>query len=79
METRQKTENSSLEFAEREIAGFAEEKASLTATNQRLMEENMVMKDEVMELKAMVEVLKSRHMHRKGLVAEPRSPVLAGS
>jgi len=71
IQMRQLAENSSLEFAEREIAAYADEKGSLTATNERLTEENLILKDEVMELKAMVEVLKNR----RGLVSEPRSPV----
>jgi predicted RNase H-like nuclease (RuvC/YqgF family) len=76
MQMRQRAESAGLEYAEREIAGYAEEKASLTTTNHRLGEENMILKDEVMELKAMVEVLKSQHTNRRGLVSEPsRSPV----
>lgn len=73
---RQRADNSNLQFAEREIADCAEEKDSLNTTNRRLMEENMILKDEVMELKAMVEVLKSQHTNHRGLVFEPRSPVV---
>lgn len=71
---RQREENSSIEFAEREMAASADEKGTLIATNERLTEENMTLRDEVMELKAMVEVLKNR----RGLVSEPRSPTSPG-
>lgn len=76
MHMRQRAESPSLEFAEREMASYAEEKGTLTETNERLKDENMTLKEEVMELKAMVEVLKSQHTNHRGLVSEPRSPVL---
>jgi hypothetical protein len=63
MQMRQREENSSLDFAEKEIAASAEEKGSLSTINERLMEENMELKEEVMELKAMVEVLKNRQLN----------------
>jgi len=78
MQMRQQSENSSLEFAEKEIAAYAEEKSTLTTMNERLREENDELRDEVMELKAMVELLKAQHTRQRGLISEPRSPVLAG-
>lgn len=78
MQMRQISENGSLEFVEKEIAAYAEEKSTLTTMNERLREENDELRDEVMELKAMVELLKAQHTRQRGLISEPRSPVLAG-
>jgi len=67
----------SIAYAEKEIAAYAEERGVLAATNNKLREENLVLKDEVEELKAMVELLKAEHTGRRGLVSEPKSPILS--
>ena len=57
-----------------EIAGLLTERSALLATNSKLKEENLLLKDELEEMRAMIEVLKGR----KGLISEPRaSPVLS--
>jgi hypothetical protein len=64
-----RAESSFIPFAQ-EIATFSNEKAAL-ATNANLGEENRVLKEEVEELRVMMEILKGR----KGLVSEERSPL----
>lgn len=75
---RERFDGSSIEYAEKEIAAYAEERGVLTAKNNKLREENLELKDEVEELKAMVELLKAQHTGRRGLVSEPRSPIHGG-
>lgn len=59
-----------------EIATFASEKLALQTANTRLRNENIELKDEVEEMRAMLEVLKAQHSGKRGLVSEPRaSPV----
>lgn len=59
-----------------EVATFAAEKSALMDANSRLRNENIELKDEVEEMRAMIEVLKGHHSGRRGLVSEPRaSPV----
>ncbi len=75
---RGRADGSSIEYAEKEIAAYAEERGVLAATNNKLREENLVLKDEVEELKAMVELLKAQHTGQRGLVSEPKGPILGG-
>jgi hypothetical protein len=42
-------------------------------TNSKLKDENMLLKDELEEMRAMIEVLKGR----RGLISEPRSSPLS--
>jgi hypothetical protein len=57
-----------------EIAAFVAEKSTLMETNNKLKEENIVLKDELEEMRAMIELLKGR----RGLISEPRaSPILS--
>ena len=55
------------------IASLVSEKGALVETNQRLKAENIELKDELEELRAMIEILKGQRGGRQGLVAEPRS------
>lgn len=55
------------------ISAFSSEKAALVEASQKLRDENSLLKDEIDEVKAMVEVLKG---HQGGLVYEPRSSPL---
>ena len=57
-------ESPRIPFAQ-EIATFSNEKAALLATNTKLGEENRVLKEEIEELRVMMEILKGR----KGLVS----------
>lgn len=52
-----------------EIAVFAAESSTLMETNNKLKDENMLLKDELEEMRAMIELLKGR----KGLISEPRA------
>lgn len=64
-----KVESPRIPFAEEEIATFSNEKAALMAANTKLGEENHELKEEIEELRVMMEILKGR----KGLVSEERS------
>jgi hypothetical protein len=59
-----------------EIAAFAVEKARLSDANRLLQEKNADLRDEVEELRAMVEVLKREVGGKKGLVYDSRSSPL---
>ncbi|KAF8810127.1 hypothetical protein BYT27DRAFT_7186996 [Phlegmacium glaucopus] len=65
-----RVESPRIPFAQ-EIATFSNEKAGLMNANTKLGEENRVLKEEVEELRIMMELLKER----KGLVFEERSPL----
>lgn len=71
-----KKENPRMAYAEG-LALFQAEKASLTAANAKLREENTELKFEIEERAAMVELLKGQ-ISRQGLISEPRnSPTLS--
>lgn len=59
--------------AGQEIAAFVAERTTLMETNGKLKDENMLLKDELEEMRAMIEVLKGR----RGLISEPRSSPLS--
>ena len=63
-----RAESPRIPFAQ-EIATFSSEKAALLAANVKVGEENRVLKEEVEELRVMMEILKGR----KGLVSEEKS------
>lgn len=62
-----------------EISAFSSEKATFINANQNLRDENLSLKDEIDEVKAMVEVLKGKQGRHEGLVYEPRSSPLTFS
>ncbi|KAH9484023.1 Tuberous sclerosis 1 protein-like protein [Psilocybe cubensis] len=73
---RKVTTNSRTPFVEG-MAALQLEKVALSETNTKLREENQVLKDEVEELQAMVQLLKGQHS-RQSLISEPRaSPILS--
>jgi hypothetical protein len=69
---------SSRQIPASEIAAFAAERASMTQTNRKLMDENIELKEKEVELQAMIEVLKGQVSSRKGVVFDPTtSPLLS--
>ena len=67
MNQMKKAESPRIPFAEG-IAAISNEKAALMAANTKLGEENHELKEEVEELRVMMEILKGR----KGLISEER-------
>ncbi|KAJ7740733.1 hypothetical protein DFH07DRAFT_838927 [Mycena maculata] len=62
-----------------EIAAFVAEKKAMLDANAQLVEENTNLREDLDDMTAMVEVLKSQVSGRRGLVSEPRvssSPIL---
>ena len=52
------------------------ERNALAAANKKLQEENAVLRDEIDEVKAMVEVLKAQVMGTRGLVSPTQSSLI---
>jgi len=77
-QTKHVAENPRELFAQ-EIASFSAEKAALQTANNNLREDNLVLKDEVEELRAMVEVLRGQHTGGRGLVSARSSPIIPAS
>jgi uncharacterized protein YlxW (UPF0749 family) len=71
-----KSADTSRGMSPNDIAAFAVEKARLSDANRVLQEKNADLRDEVEELRAMVEVLKREVSGKKGLVYHPRSSPL---
>ena len=52
------------------------ERNALAAANKKLQEENAVLRDEIDEVKAMVEVLKAQVMGTRGLASPTQSSLI---
>lgn len=59
-----------------DIAAFVAEKRKLLDANNQLTADNAVLREEIEDMTAMVELLKAQVSGRRGLVSDPRSSPL---
>jgi predicted nucleic acid-binding Zn-ribbon protein len=71
-----KSEKMSRHMPADQIAAFVVEKSSLARANDKLREENLDLRDEVEEMRAMLEMLKAQVGGRRGLVSARASPIM---